>query len=373
MNPKEHQLFYTLTATSVDRYLILNGWIRDYNFKNPNLMVFSLPSQGKRIAIPQNETFEDFYINLEQTLQTISAIEKKSIVQLIKEMATVFFDRMEFRIVSDLSKNGKLPLDYAANCIEGLRELVLYSACAEHKKQPVCFKASDSAKNNLEHFNLAQTELGSFVINVDSKVVDDNYEQTVIDSNITKPIEHKIVERIYEAMNQVDSIVNQQKTLTEVTTDGYQAGITANMCDALLKMKPDLGEAEIHTTIRYSSALTNTTQNSKHIIVKSNHFWAINEISKIYRNKAAIQDVVLVGIVKTLSKKEHSGIVERTIRLVAKFDKGLHTVSIDLSEDDYIIACNAHRDEQEIEVQGVLDMSHKIWVLTNVSSFKPLE
>lgn len=373
MNPKQQKLFYTLTAPSVDRYLTLNGWIRDFAFKNPNLMVFTFPEKNKKLAIPTSETFDDFYINLEETLQTISAIEKKPVAQIIKEISTVFFDRMEFRIISNISDDGKLPLEYASNCIEGLKELVLYSACAEQNARPICFKASNIAQSYLNSFKLAQTELGSFIINVDIQVVNENSEQMVFDTcDIPKPFEHKVVERIYNAMSQVDSVVMQQKTLTQVTEDGYQSGITANMCEALLKMKPDVGDVEIDTTIRYASALTRATAESKHIVVKSNHFWVMDEISKIYRDKVEMQDVTLTGIVKSLSKHEHEELTEKTIRLVTHYDSKLRTISMDLSDADYIIACNAHRDEQEVEVSGTLDMSRKIWELTNISSFKIL-
>lgn len=368
MKLKQNDLFQMLTASSVDRYLTLNGWIRDYAFPNTNLMVFTTPLKNRRIAIPSNENYDDFYISLEEILQTISSLEKKSVNQIIKEMATIFFDRMEFRIVSNLSSDGKLPLEYASSCIEGLKELVLYSACAEQNAQPICFKASSTAKSYLENFKLAQTELGSFIINIDIKVVDENSEQMILeDCNIPKPFEHKVVERIYNAISQVDSVVMQDKTLTQITANGFQSGITANMCDALLKMKPSVGDVEIDTTIRYASALTRTTSESKHIVVKSNHFWALSEISKIYRDKVEIQDVTLTGIVKSLSKRGHD---EKTIRLVTQYEGNWHTISMDLSSEDYIIACNAHRDENEVEVSGILDMSHKIWELTNITTFK---
>lgn len=373
MNPTQQKLFHTLTASSVDRYLTLNGWIRDFTFKNPNLMVFTFPAKNKKLAIPTSETFEDFYTNIEETLQTISAIEKKPVAQIIKEISTVFFDRMEFRIVSNLSDDGKLPLEYASNCIEGLKELVLYSACAEQSARPICFKASNVAQSYLDSFKLAQTELGSFIINVDIQVVDERSEQLVLDTcDVPKPFEHKVVERIYNAMSQVNSVVTQQKTLTQVTADGYQSGITANMCEALLKMKPEVGDVEIDTTIRYASALTRTAAESKHIVVNGNHFWVLDEISKMYRDKVEVQDATLTGIVKSLSKREHDELTEKTIRLVTHFDGKLRTISMDLSDEDYIIACNAHRDEQEIEVSGTLDMGHKIWELTNISSFKIL-
>ena len=53
--------FYNITASSIDRYLQFNGWIRNYNFANRNMMVYtSKNNRQKTLAIPASEEFEDF-------------------------------------------------------------------------------------------------------------------------------------------------------------------------------------------------------------------------------------------------------------------------------------------------------------------------
>lgn len=84
------------------------------------------------------------------------------------------------RIKSKISEKGELPLGYASSCIEGLKELILYSACAENQAEAVCMRTTNSAKQILDNFRLAQTEKGSFIINIDIKVVDEENEQMVL-------------------------------------------------------------------------------------------------------------------------------------------------------------------------------------------------
>ena len=59
---KEHTYnFYNITAASIDRYLQLNGWSRNYHFTNHNMMVYAnANSFPKTLAIPANEEYEDF-------------------------------------------------------------------------------------------------------------------------------------------------------------------------------------------------------------------------------------------------------------------------------------------------------------------------
>ena len=59
---------------------------------------------------------------------------------------------MQFRIITEESKNGKIPLDFAARCLDGLKDLVLYAACAEENAKPVCAKIYNGAKRSLERF-----------------------------------------------------------------------------------------------------------------------------------------------------------------------------------------------------------------------------
>ncbi|AFL99811.1 hypothetical protein Desde_1388 [Desulfitobacterium dehalogenans ATCC 51507] len=371
MNEDTKRMFHGISTTSIERYLLLKGWDRDYQFKNPNLLSFIYKPLNKRIAISASDKFQDFYFTLESALQTISLIQNKSIGEIIKEISNVYFDKMEFRIISSLTEDGKMPLKYASECIEGITELILYSACAEQNAQPICFRATNFAKDYLQNFKLAQTDVGSFVINVDIQVVDDVEEQLVLEG-CTPPIpfEHKIVERIFTAIEQVNDIVERQQVISDVAETAYKTGITANMCDALLKMKPENGEAEINATLKYASLLTIGKDESKSIDIGNHHFWTIDELAKIYRDKVLYDDVILTGVVKSLSKKDVEETTEKTIRLLTNYNGKYRVIFMELPDEEHRIACDAYRDDLEVEVSGELDMSNRTWVLSKIKYFK---
>ena len=183
------------------------------------------------------------------------------------------------------------------------------------------------------------------------------------------PLEHKVVERIGTAINQVDAIVNNKRQLTETAESAYEMGITANMCDALMKMRPLSDADQISTTIRYASALTNQTGKTVHVDMRANHFLVIDELAKIYRDKIAVQDTTLVGIVRSLSKRHDADGEVKTIRLYTSFEGCTRTVTIDLSDEQYRIACDAHRDGLEVEVSGELDTSERYWTMSQIAHF----
>ena len=64
---------------------------------------------------------------------------------------------------------------------------------------------------------------------------------------------------------------------------------------------------------------------------------------------------------------------EHTIRLVTKIDKQTRSINVHLSVDDHKAACDAYRDDREVEIAGTLDKSQKRWFFTEVTSFKVLQ
>ena len=366
--------FYNITAASIDRYLQLNDWSRDYHFTNRNMMVFTnVNSFPKTLAIPASEEYEDFYPILHNVIGVLEKFEKRSSNEIIKDITTTFIDRLEIRVISEITEDGKIPLEYAAECVEGLKDLILYSACAEQFARPICYRATDYAKAFLKKFKLAQTEKGSFILNVDIQVVDENNEQVVLDQyDVPVPFEHKVIERIGNAISQVDAVVKNQQQLTETAEQAFETGITANMCDAFLKMRPVSDGDKVSATIRYASSLTKKTGQVEHIEMRANHFLVIDELAKIYRDKVAIQDTTLTGIIRSLTKKNDVEGDLQTIKLYTTFDGAPRTVNITLSPEQYRIACDAHRDGLEVEISGELDMSGRHWVMTGVTHFLAL-
>lgn len=360
---------FQITALSFEKYMLLNHWSKDYKFKNNNLMVFISP-KGKRIAIPASENYDDFYFSLERMLKNLEDYLGKSSNEIIKEIMTTYFDRLEFRIQSEFTADGKLPLGYAAECFEGLKDLVLYSACAEEKKQAICYKATNKSRDITNKFKLGQTEVGSFIINIDAEVVEETGEQETCQFiEVKSPIEHKVVERIYTAINQINDVVIAQNDINNIISNAYENGLTANMCDALLKLKAD--GVQIDTTIRYASAITRKPGGLKKVVLKGEHFYVMKEISDRYRDIIKIEDATLHGLVEEMKKDRVHDSNQKEIVLVTVAEGKYKRVKMELSQEDYKIANNAHMNDREIEVSGELDKSNpRKWVLDNPRNLK---
>jgi hypothetical protein len=350
-----------ISASAVEQYLIFTGWTRDIEFKNKNLMVFDYNKYKKRIALPAREDYEDFQPSLERMLDTIALAEQRSPELILKDIFHVYFDSIVFRVDSPKYKKGVVPLDYAFNCINGLRDLVLHSACAEEEPKPIT-RASVNAKKILSNFNFAQTEIGSYIFKVDTQVPDEIQNQTAIWTKNTP--EHDVVTRILHAMSQIDDAVKTQKELSGLAETAYKHGLNAGMCEALLKIRPEEEDAVLDASIAQASIFTGKPSASFKVSVKNYHFDAIRTLDKIYKSKYQSEDLVTCnGFILSLRQDE-------TFRIATVVDKVFERqIAVSLSREYYKSACDAHRDGRQIMVSGKLNKSSTQWKINEVEEF----
>ena len=367
-----------ITPASIEKYLSFTGWKRDTSFANHKLMVFQNDTEGNlRIAVPATTAISDYIARVYDLILTLSSLTDCAENDIIASLKSAYTDRMQFRIIAESSKNGKIPLDYAARCIEGLKELVLYAACAEEKACPVCVRTFNSAKVNLDKFQFEQTEIGSFIFNVGVQVADEDNEQLFlpeVNPQPYEPPEHRIVKRIEKAILQIDDVAERKITMSNLVENAYEEGITANMCDAISMLKPEDGDIELETSIHYAEAITRAVIPPTVRKFDNIHFALVDDISRRYKDCTLIEDVTLRGMINMLSKSASAAEEgENTVRLFTKIEGKSRAVTLHLSPENHTLACDAYRDDREVEVSGVIDKSGKYWFFSEVNSFRVIE
>ena len=166
-----------------------------------------------------------------------------------------------------------------------------------------------------------------------------------------------------------------QVKVGDLIEDTYKDGITANMCDALAKLKPETAdEVTIETSVYYAEALTQAVEPPTVYTLENTHFLFIDEISKRYKDCTLVEDVTLEGTIKMLSKSTSNDGDEgkNTVRLLTKVDGRMRSITLHLSPGNHMLACNAYRDDNEVRVSGTVDKSGKRWFFTEVNEFKVL-
>ena len=358
-----------ISPQAIDRYLSLCGWERDFSFQNRKIWRYSHKSESEvQLLVPARDDLPDYLLRVEQVISILGEIFEKPEVEIVNDLFTTYSDRLEFRVISPFAEAGKLPLDYATECIEGIKNLILYSACAVHDAKPICLKASNKAKETLNRFELGQTGIGSFVINIDAKVASEDDDHIGRLGEPSSTDEHKVVERISTAIQQVKKITEGAK-ISDIAVAASKDGITANMCESFLKLKPPHDPCtELETTICYASAITDQIGVKKTVKFSDYHFSIIQEIANIYRNNILVEDMVLFGLINKMQRNNE----ERIISIECRTDDGKRLVQATLTEEQHELACDAYKAARMVRISGVVDKSKKIWTMEDLSLFEIL-
>lgn len=382
-----------ITVDSLRRYLQNDGWNLDEKFPNKKLFLYKkqLDDDIFSITVPASSDFKDYLIRVNDTIELLAELYDESpstIAEMIlsnsgnlyvinnKDIEEINNDKdvMSFRIISKECENGRIPLEYGSNIVEGLKKLILSAIFSEENPKPYFLRPNKDTHIELSRYKLAQTEVGSYIFNIE---IEDDYENQIeFDNrgiNLGISQQRKVIKRIQNGMQkivQVKSNVNHE----DLFKNGYKSGLNANMCDALLSLKNNDNNLSIESTVRWSNKLPEPDDIVDKVVLKSDDFYTIKNISDKYKENKPTNTEVTGKITRLSNNKNSQGIsIERNIVIKAKIEGQYRKVKLDLNEYDYMNACEAHKKDIEISVKGELIKSGKSWILDEYKEFKTLE
>ncbi|MCI9110584.1 MAG: hypothetical protein HFH47_02080, partial [Bacilli bacterium] len=171
---------------SVTKYLKLKDWKHDNDFPNKKMLLFKKVYKDEvfTVTIPSNDEFSDYKRRLVNLIDCLSDIENIPTDKIINELQSInnnkqkisipkgAHDRLSFRIISEESEDGSLPLAYSEVVISGIKKLIL-SAMYSEKNSPVPV-VNTNFKNlysELNQYKLAQTNVGSYIFNMETTTI----------------------------------------------------------------------------------------------------------------------------------------------------------------------------------------------------------
>lgn len=371
-------LINNITAEKIRTYMNFNGWLQNKDFCNNKLMVFDkvLNKESFNIALPSSEKLDDFYSKLPSFIQTLCLIEDRDILKILHNISKPNVDQLQFRVIADFSNEGLLPLNYASEMISGIRDLIISAACTEENPRPFFKKASSSAKNYGDTFKFGQTEKGSFIITIESDILESiKCQNYVVKDNAEisceAPFSRRVMSRIQSGISKVEKLSSEGK-LDEIFKEGYKQGLSANMCDALLNFNKTGRSIKIESKMKWAISVPPPEDVPEEVTINDNGFLIMEAISKAYKEET-IERNQIKGYIVNLSAKiidaenENS---DRTVTIKWVHEGKTNHIKVFLGTDEYKQACKAHIDGFQVAVTGDLDKKSKSWKLLNPEQFK---
>jgi len=367
---------HNLRVDDVISYLQETGWHR---VKHPNdrLILFEGPKDddGKPIILilPAHNWFSDSDEGIANAINLLSAVEQTSPYNIIQKIQSLDRDTVKIRMV--LPPNSAPSLEVASQVVQGLRDLIAFSACMEKEQKRYFERTLSIGKEQIQHFRFGHTFPGSFGFTIESPISKPPqiFQPALVGSEESHPpipVERRVVERITRGLLTVQEAERKQNS--EEISQRFEIGLNANMCGALLNMARGTPDIEFEYTVIWSPRWKPSQDviEPGPIRLQGNAYRYLDEAARLLHPALEIahepeeidhiQEITIQGKIVALNSARPD---DRTVTVLWK---GQGRIRISLALEDYQTACNAHRDGYKISITGTLIRKNRgTWTLTN--------
>jgi hypothetical protein len=373
--------YSTISIPSIIRYLKLQGWDKRSDFPTDKLIVFDGPQDmyGDRIqaVIPANARYKDYPLRVKELVYSLSEIENRPIKNILADISNPNIDRLNVRVLSDFSKDGTLPFSYAAKLVNGLKDFLVAAACVEENPQPFYRRATRVGFNYADNCRFGQTKVGSFIITIESLVP--SYTQLSLPiRDIERETEHfnrRVIKRIQRGIGLVEKSVSEGD-ITPIVND-FKSGLNANMCEALLGLKIDQYDIDLEYSVNWSMSIPKPNDVPDKVKIEKIGFDYLASAAKVLRDSDESVKRKIVGKVVKLSafdleEDDEGDSNNRLVTVKTEIHDKQIKVNVPLNIIEYKLACDAHRDIKDVQVEGMLERVGNQWQLMAPENFRVL-
>lgn len=366
----------SISSLLLTNYLILHNWKENKEFSNPNLIVFnkffSDYNKEYKIVYPSKDTFEDFQDKAIKIIRTLSILEKISENDIISSITHKNGDLLKLRIHSSMTDDGDLPLHNASLFINQVFKLI--SSAIEVEKYPVPYfkKIKKDSIVLANKFKFLQTEIGSFIFNIETDDLSTYIQQINMNNDIEQPLTRKSIERIMKGI----MLINNEDDYEELLDKSYRIGFNANMCDAIIEMLQLNEDISVEATLIWSPIFENNKNIESNMTLDKKIIVKLINLSEYYKKIEKYSDIEVIARITTLNSvwvdsRTHTRLDHvTTITWYDSTNKRNYSCKVQLDDKNYRQACDAHRDNKKVLVKGKIDMNRTKWIMEFISHFE---
>lgn len=375
--PASEEFDVACQLDSLKRYLKLKHWLLEHS--DENSLVYTGPvddlNQSIRLILPTSIAFTDAPSMIFKAVNLLSAIERCSFDSMRQTIKNSSSDFLRPRILMPLN-NSNISLDVANTIIGNLHSLIYDAACLEEDFQPFFAKRRSIGKKYVDRCRFGQTFVGSYGLTIEMPIAPSSPE-----NEAQTPFERRIMIRIARGLHAIRKA--SQEADVSVLTNTYKQGFNANSYETMQSLMDALQDCQIEFAFTWSPEYvvpTELTNISTIRLVPASVRPFLESAAKFLRSSSESQDTVVTGkIIQLKGNQEEpdegedidSSNGHGTIVIKWENEKGKPChIRATLSQEDYRLACDAHRDDLVISIKGKPEKLKKYLKLTSPTDFK---
>ncbi|WP_406311884.1 hypothetical protein OHA77_24715 [Streptosporangium sp. NBC_01639] len=375
-----------LSPELVRIYLRSHSWQRTEELPRTEVWRTTIDGEPAEVVVPRNPRLLDFDKLVRQLLETLEIFEERDANQILLDMNTAVVDRHYARLQPANLPSGALPLPEGIKAYASFRDLFLsavYRATlvqtGEPHKPVEPSRKPDRIYDFLRAIRLVVPVAGSYVLTAEVPVAGADPEQMVlgVDGRVGgMPQPRRVSAAVQEgtaAAWQAAQAYLQQGSRDPAVFEEHAAatwGLTANLCESLVALSSE-GRIPFSLRVAWATTLEHDLP-TEPLEFDAPVIEALQAGAQFLRHRYGEQEVLFRGTVVKLERVAISGPGTAVLLIgpEAEPTRKRRRAYIDLDQERYAQAIEAHREGKEVLVQGNLEYRQGRWRLVQVQSFQ---
>jgi len=256
--------------------------------------------------------------------------------------------------------------------MESAKDVVLAAACSAVYARPnYPTRKPAEATDYLRQVRLGQTERGSFVLTVLCPVPPELLNPPTLLPQ--EPYGRRVTRTLMAALASARDATSHAAITGnfDLFATSVQAGVSANLCDALVRLGEAVPETSLDLSLAWSKNRGREGLPASRAIFDPDFLPVLKEAARLFRENEPEQDVQMVGYVVQLKRGEHEAIGKAVVAGLC--NGAVRRAVILLPEEQFAVATQAIENRKPISCRGDLIKVGRGYQLTNPYEFRLLE
>jgi hypothetical protein len=348
------QQFNQLSINQIEAYLQSKGWEK-YRIYKKIVSIWHNPNQPtNELVFPIDKTVHDYELIAKQFINKLADIEEKDNENVVNYISNILINNVKVRLASDDVGDGSIPYEKGLALIQNAKDMLTSAALSAYKKRNFYVGSyPDIVTDYVNSIRLGQTERGSYIVNLLAPITYIQENSNTLFEDI--PYDHLVYYSLKKSLVQlVDDAKQNYETNSINTPEKYsEFGISANLCDSIIKMA-ELKENSCIDVSLIPSSYIDQKKESTNIRIVPEYIPHISIVSEIMKKEIFYENHTIYGSVGKLQREMNKE--DGEIALACKIDGKERIVSIHLNAKQYLDAIIAHREKLVVKARGNLDI-----------------
>lgn len=305
---------------------------------------------------------------IERIVAALSVIERRPEDIVVRAIQGIDRDFLFTAVVGDSAAVRGISLLCAPEVVTALRDLMTYSAAGEDKPRPYFAKATSAGRKHAARCLFGHTFRGSFGFTVESPLPVGTGPLFSAEE-VDRPFARRVMERIGRGIVAVTSAARTER-IDELVA-GYQTGLNANMCEAILQIADVVHQSELRVSMSWSPEWPALAElvDFQPTTLDSRSYRCLESVASELRPHEEEESTTLCGRVVLLRSEEapsEDDLGEHEVVIVSSSQLRVYAA---LNAADYRSACEAHVNGCDVCVDGQLVHRGKHWHLISPANF----